>query len=114
MVLHQQGAGIIHAHAGKRGHLGGGGHLRTTDIEDDRRACRHLRTGGRVGADDRTGCHCGIHSLRHQHRDSQIFELLLCICLHIVGQIGHRDILGAQTDSKGHILTLTHRAAGDR
>ena len=114
MVLHQQGAGIIHAHAGKRGHLGGGGHLRTADIKDDRGACCHLRTGGRVGTDDRTGGHRGIHSLRDQHRNAQCLELLLCIGLHIVGQIWHGDILSAQTDGQRHALTLADGAAGHR
>ena len=114
MVLHQQGAGIIHAHAGKRGHLGGGGHLRTTDIEDDRRACRHLRTGGRVGADDRTGSHRGIHSLRDQHRNAQCLELLFGIGLHIVGQVRHGDILGAKTNGQSHALSLADGAAGYR
>ena len=104
----------MHAHAGKRGHFGGCGHLRTADIKDDRRACRYLRTGGRVGADDRTGGHGGIHSLRDQHRNAQCLELLFGIGLHIVGQIRHSDILGTKTNGQSHALTLADGAAGHR
>ena len=114
MVLHQQGAGISGAHAGQRGHLGGGCHLRTADIHHHSAACSHLTARRRVGADHRAGCHRGIHSLRYQHRDTQLLELLLCIGLHIVGQVRHGNVLGAKAHSQGHILALAHRAAGHR
>ena len=114
MVLHQQGAGIVHAHAGQRRHLGGGGHLRAADIDHHRGSGFYLGAGCRVGADHGTGGHGSVHGLGHQHRNAQALELLLGVGLHIVGQVRHGDILGAQADGQGHALALTHGAAGHR
>ena len=44
----------------------------------------------------------------------QILELLLTICLHIIGDIRHGDILDAQADGQGHALALTDGAARHR
>jgi len=41
-------------------------------------------------------------------------KLLLTICLHIIGDIRHGDILDAQADGQGHALTLTDGAARHR
>ncbi len=53
LILHQQGAGVVHAgKAHQRRHLGRGADLRAADVDHDRGARRHLTARGGVGADD--------------------------------------------------------------
>ena len=96
LVLHQHGAGIVHTlEAGQGRYLGRGVNLRAADIDHHRGACGHLTARSRFGADDGACGHAGFHRLGDQDRDPQILELLLTICLHIVGDIRHSDILDA-------------------
>ena len=55
-----------------------------------------------------------FHRLGDQNRDPQILELLLTICLHIIGDIRHGDILDAQADGQGHALALADGTARHR
>ena len=54
VVLHQQRACILCAHAHQRRHFGGGRHLRAADINDHRAARCNLTACRRVGADNGT------------------------------------------------------------
>ena len=115
LVLHQQGAGIVHVgQAHQRRHLGRGADLRAAHIDHNGGAHRHLAAGGRVGADDGACRHGVVHGLGDQHRDAEALELLFSIGLQIVGHIRHGDVLDAEADGQGHALALADGAARHR